>query len=435
MAYEIVMPQLSDSMTEGKLVSWKVKPGERVKSGDVIAEVESDKAVIEVQSFKNGTIQSLALEEGDTVPVGTVIAVIETDTPAPAQRSKVKKSPGRESPKPKNRNPEPQKKIPEPKEKTDIVDDLFGAGEKASSAQTIDHRPSTIDEAGTASPRARALAARYGIDIEALQAEGKLPTPAHSTELVSYRQRHYFTPKALKLIDRYHLASDSFEAGKKHDVKEVEAYIETHHIPLPKALSPLQSAMIRNVTNAAGKPVYHLYDTLDASLLKSCETERLTVTVWLLKLLGEAMMRHELFRTTLGPHGLQLWPHASISVAMARKETLYMPVFKDLDRKGIEDIAEEMHSLRDAVEKGALSLEQMQGSTFGLSNLGMTGIERFDAMINGEDCGIAAIGSEIDGTIAVTLTIDHRIVNGYQAAAFMQTLKSLAVDPLFFREP
>jgi pyruvate dehydrogenase E2 component (dihydrolipoamide acetyltransferase) len=119
---------------------------------------------------------------------------------------------------------------------------------------------------------------------------------------------------------------------------------------------------------------------------------------------------------------------------MAHNEALYMPVFKDLNLKDIEKIAEEMQLLKNAVKAGSLSPEQMQGSTFGLSNLGMTGIERFDAMINGKDCGIAAVGSDIDGKIAVTLTIDHRIINGYQAAEFMQTLKSLAVDPLFFKE-
>ncbi len=111
-----------------------------------------------------------------------------------------------------------------------------------------------------------------------------------------------------------------------------------------------------------------------------------------------------------------------------------MPVFREINRKEVEHIAEEMHALKAAVKKGAVTLEQMRGSTFGLSNLGMTGIERFDAMINGKDCGIAAIGSTINDKIAVTLTIDHRIVNGYQAAAFMQTLKSLAADPLFFKE-
>ena len=432
-----MMPQLSDSMTEGKLVSWKVKPGDSVTAGDVIAEVESDKAIIEVQSFKNGTIKTLTLKEGDTVPVGTTIAVIETDTPAPTQKPETKKAEAKESPQlnistaPKTPTPEPKTQNPKPKAKNTIIDDLFDTNKNQS---TIDHRPSTIDQAGTASPKAKALAARYGIDIEALQKEGKLPIPIHSTEVDSYWQRHYFTAKALELIDRYHLSPDSFETGKKHDEEEVAAYIETHNIPLPKPLSLMQKAMIKNVTKAAGKPIYHLYDSLDAPLLKKHETASRTITVWLLKLFGEAMMRHETFRTSLGPNGLQLWPNASISVAMAHNEALYMAVFKDLNLKDIEKIAEEMQLLKNAVKAGSLSPEQMQGSTFGLSNLGMTGIERFDAMINGKDCGIAAVGSDIDGKIAVTLTIDHRIINGYQAAEFMQTLKSLAVDPLFFKE-
>ncbi len=449
MAYKIVMPQLSDSMEEGKLISWKVKPGDHVKMGDVIAEVESDKAIMEVQSFKEGVVKELKIKEGESAPVGSVIAVIDTDGEEEprakrqegklATEGEVKKPSQPSSPHPQE-NPKPSK---EPKleavkgSPSSVVDELFGKQESASTSSTP-HPPSSIHhpssgEAVSASPKARALAAKYGLDLEALQHAGKLPVPAHAEDIERYVQRRYFTPKALELIERYHLSTDLFPKGKKHTEAEIQAYIEAHDIPLPRPLDPMRQAIIATVEAAAKKPTYRIYDRIDATLLKKHESKERTLTVWLLKLLAEAMMRHECTRTTLGPGGLQVWPGASISLAMAHGEALYMPVFRDLQSKDIGTIAQELSAMKERVKSGRIKPEDLKGSTFGLSNLGMTGIERFDAMINSDDSGIAAVGCEIDGFIAVTLTLDHRIVNGYQAAEFMQMIKKLAVDETTFR--
>jgi pyruvate dehydrogenase E2 component (dihydrolipoamide acetyltransferase) len=447
MDYNIVMPQLSDSMEEGRLVSWKVKPGDRVKQGDVIAEVESDKAIMEVQTFKEGIVKELKIEEGETAPVGAVIAVIgvgdsggvggsggERELSTIDHRLSTGNSNDQRpttSPSAKETNDEQRKSKNERRTTNDepsILDEIFHTGPASPSSSV---RP---EVAGEASPAARALAAKLGIDIERLQKEGRLPKPAHEEDVRAYYLRRYFTPKALELIEAYGLSTDLFEANRKHTEKDVLAYVEAHDIPLPKKMSPMRQAIVKTVTDAAKKPVFHIYDAIDATLLKKNESHRHTVTVWLIKLIGEAMMRHEELRTTLAPGGLQVWPGASISVAMAHEEALYMPVFKDVQSKNVDAVADELAKLRERVRAGRVEPEALRGSTFGLSNLGMTGIERFDAMINGNDCGIAAIGAEKDGTIAVTLTLDHRIVNGWQGAEFMQTLKTLARDVNFFKK-
>ena len=569
MAYEIVMPQLSDSMEEGKLISWKVKPGDHVKVGDVIAEVESDKAIMEVQSFKEGTVKELKVQEGQSVPVGTVIAVIEPTGSITSEKLGVrseerakpaasneelgtrneepKEKPGapneelgtrneepkakpaassaqsavgsrqseerakpaasNEEPKEKpgapneelgTRNEEPKAKPAassaqsavgsrqseerakpvasneepkaktgalneelgtrneEPKEKsvkskksndkeaqraiqttndeTSILDQILGLNETSPSIQHPTSKIQNPGEAtGVASPKARALAAKYGLDIEALQEESKLPTPAHEADVKRYYYRRYFTPKALKLLHEYGLSPELFPVGKKHSEKEILAYIAEHEIPKPEPLSPMRKAIIATVTQAQQKPVYHIYDAIDATLLKTHESERYTLTVWLLKLFSEAMMRHEDFRKTLSGDAFQLWPNASIALAMADGEALYMPVFRDLNRKSVAQIADELAAMKEKVKAGRVTPGDLKGSTFAISNLGMTGIERFDAMINARDCGIAAIGSEIEGKISVTLTLDHRIVNGWQGAQFMQTLKELAKEKTLFK--
>ena len=450
MAYEIVMPQLSDSMEEGKLISWKVKPGDTVHTGDVIAEVESDKAIMEVQSFRDGVVKELKVKEGESVPVGTVIAVIEeagasssATSAVGSERSQKSEVEGEketvlERIPPKTQPPAPNTQYPKPKTEStnvekSIIDELFGKPETKETTQYP--LPTThSNETGTASPRARALAAKYGLDIEALQKEGKLPIPAHAEDVRKYWERRYFTPKALELLSRYHLSTELFEKGKKHTEKEVTEYIQAHEIPLPESLSPMRKTVIRNVEKAARKPVYHIYDFIDTALMKKHESERFTLTVWLIKILGETMMRHEALRTTLGENGLQVWPNASISVAMAYGEALYMPVFRDVNRKSAGEIADELAVMKEKMRSGRIRPEELQGSTFGLSNLGMTGIERFDALIHGNDSGIAAVGSEKEGKIAVTLTLDHRIVNGWQGAEAMQTFKDLAKEATLFKE-
>ena len=426
MDYKIVMPRLSDSMDEGQLVEWKIKPGDVVRNGDVIAEVESDKAVMEIQTFKSGRVKEILIEPGTIVPVGTAMAVIDTNVSS--------RSSAQSAALPKEKHPRVQP-VPETKREPAKI--------QSSSSNTIDMLAGISNTSagekstytgGNASPRARAIAAKYGLDIETLQKEGKLPVPAHSADVKAYWLHRYFTPKALELIRRYHLSADLFESGKKHDDAEVRSYIETHEVPLPEPLDMPHKAMISIVNNALKKPVYHMTDHIDASLLNRYVGKELTVTVWLIKLFGEAMMRQKYFRLTLTDGQMQLWPNASVSVAMASGEYLYMPVFRMVNKKTAAMLAKELQQFKTKIRERNLTKEDLTGSTFGISNLGMTGIEQFDAMINKDDCAIAAIGSEIDSQITITLTVDHRIVNGYQAALFMQELKALAQDAMFFRE-
>jgi len=424
-------------MDEGQLIEWKIRPGEYVKNGDVIAEVESDKAVMEIQTFKSGTVKEIMVEAGKTVPVGTTIAIIDTEGVAATEKAMdtdQSESGGR---KPGERETQSKKT---PKE---VIQSKAG--------KTTTLQPSALDfilgadritasqghsyTRGNASPRARSFAAQYGIDIEALQKEHKLPIPAHIADIKRYRLQRYFTPEALELLARYQLSDSLFDTEKKHDASEIMAYIQTHEIPLPQPFDNLHKSMIAMVEEAGKRPVYHIYDHIDTTLLGEHETKERTVTVWLLKLFAEAIMHHEAFRMTLASDGIRLWPNASISLAMANGESLYMPVFKDLNNKTITQIAKELNIYKKKVREKRLALEDLNGSTFGISNLGMTGIEAFDAMINREDSAIAAIGSDSDGKMmAITLTLDHRIVNGYQAAEFMQTIKTLTKDPLFFQE-
>ncbi|GEM_PF-293044 len=451
MAYEIVMPQLSDSMEEGKLISWKVHEGDTVHKGDTIAEVESDKAIMEVQSFRDGTVGKLLVHEGDTVPVGTVIARIETgaveaklkEKEAPQQQAeppasspqpeKAETTPA-STPKPETEAPHPapsaSKPLESPKPKTQtpahsILDEILGLDENQ-------HTPPAPKVEGTASPKAKALAAKYGIDIEKLQHEEKLPVPAHEADIEKFRLTHYFTPKALKLLELYRLDPSLFGETKKHSSDDILAYVREHDIPLPKPVTPFQKALIATVENAAKKPTYRLYDHIDITeLLKH---KKYSLTVSLIRLFAKAMMDHEAFRSVYKEDAIITYPNASISLAVAHGEYLYMPVFRDANLMNTEAIHKQLEAFEEKAQKGTMSAADMEGSTFGISNLGMLGVERFDAMINKDDSAIAAIGTAVENRLRVTLTLDHRLINGYQAALFMQTLKELALDPNTWKE-
>ncbi|MEO1937774.1 MAG: dihydrolipoamide acetyltransferase family protein, partial [Sulfurimonas sp.] len=389
--YEIVMPQLSDSMDEGKLIAWKVSVGQEVKSGDVIAEVESDKAIMEVETFKDGIVKELLVKEGEEAKVGSVIARIETDKKSSKEEIKTSQEVKHE----KAKQEETQEIQAKPK--------LDIAPKKAQSVQK-----QSDETVKNISPKARAKAAQYGIELQTLtQHTGK--TQLHAQDVEAYMQEHYFTPKAQQLLKTYKLETSLFSLDHKIDATEVQEYIDRHEIPLPHAISSIQKAIINNVTLSAQKPVFHMYEHGDAMLLE--QNRQHSITAWLIKIFATVMMRHETFRSRLYDESIAVYPNASIAVAVADAKELYMPVVKNANTLSIKEIDAVLKSFKSKLQTKSFRSQDMQGSTFGLSNLGMLGVERFDAMINKDDAAIMAVGGINEGEISLTLSADHRLIN------------------------
>ncbi len=394
MDYKIIMPVLSDTMDKGKLIKWRVKEGDVVHKGDVIAEVESDKAIMEVQTFKDGIVKKLLVKEGEEVPIKTPITIIETEikeeTPKP-QPQKPKEQP-QSSPKPPEETKKPTSNVPP------IIQELL-----------------TTPVSGEASPAAKKKAAEAGIDIEALQAEGRLPRPAHLKDVECEILKRYFTPKALRLLQEYGIDPYTFDLDHKIDEAEVRAYILEHNIPKPITISPNRKTVIANVQNSAKKPVYFVYETFDIK-----PYENIKLTSLLIKSIADVMQRHPLTRAKLQGDRYLIYPNSNISVAVAKGDDLYMVVCKKAQSKTLQQIDEWVRGLKDRT----YTPEELSGSTFGISNLGMFGITRFSAMINKQDCGIAAFGKLEQNKIKVTFTFDHTIVNGVDAAKFVTDLRT-----------
>jgi pyruvate dehydrogenase E2 component (dihydrolipoamide acetyltransferase) len=417
---EIVMPQLSDSMDEGKLIAWKVHEGQEVHSGDVIAEVESDKAIMEVQTFNDGVVKELLTKEDATVPVGTVIARIarEGESAATVKTEEVKQEQHVEVAK-KEEAAQKSAKKEAPKSHAPVEKPHTG----------MKHLQAHAGTKTLLSPKARVLAGSLGIDTQKLRSNIQKEI-VHAKDVDAYLREHYFTPKAQHLLQNYHLQSTLFRLDHKIDAQEVEAYIQANEIPLPVTLSSMQKAIIANVTASAQKPIYHIYESVDASKLQK---DTHSITVWLVKIVAKVMMQHDAFRSQLLQDAIKIMPNANISIAVANEKELYMPVIKDANKLTAEEIQTQLKGLKAKLQNKSFSAQDMQGSTFGISNLGMLGVSRFDAMINKDDSAILAVGAVVDGKISLTLTVDHRLVNGYEAALFMRDLKQECMNETNFK--
>jgi pyruvate dehydrogenase E2 component (dihydrolipoamide acetyltransferase) len=395
MEYKITMPILSDTMDKGKIIKWYVKPGDKVKKGDKLCEVESDKATMDIESFYDGIVKEILAKEGDEVEVKSTIAIIENG----------------------------ELRIENENKETLQITNDFSEDKKTDVEKTnIDELISSIlnspteskKPGGTASPAAKKEATISGLDIEKLQNEGKLPIPAHLGDIQELKIKKYFTPKAYKLIKEYELDINEFELNRKIRSAEVLNLIKQKNIPKKTPLNPNQKAVIKNLQNSTAKPTFFVFEEIEIK-----KTEGIKLTAKIIKALALAMQKHPLTRSILNNDTLLTYPASNISVAVARDDGLFMCVIKNAQDKSLNEINDWLKEIKTK----KLTIEDLSGSTFGISNLGMFEIESFTALINGKDTGIAAFGVERNRKIKVTFTIDHRILNGVDAAKFINDFK------------
>ena len=415
MEYKIVMPILSDTMDKGKLIKWYVKEGQYVKEGDKIAEVESDKATMDIQTFKEGVVKKLLVKEGEEVPVKSVIAIIDTNAQEVNKESSKFQVPSSDE---ESNKESSEFQVPSSEKKQTVQHSKQDTkNSKLNTQNTSTHlsiHPSTLPK-GSASPAAKKLASEYNIDIEKLQKKGLLPTPAHEEDIKEFALKRYFTPAALKLLKEYEIDENEFELNHKITKEEVLNYIKENNIPKITPLSNNQKAVIKTVVNASSKPTYLMFDEIEVT-----KPQGIKLTAVLIKALALAMQKNPLTRSILKENKLLTYPASNISVAVSREDGLYMCVIKNAESKTLEEINEWLKTIKTK----RLTIKDLSGSTFGISNLGMFNVKRFTALINDKDAGIAAFGSLIDGKIKVTFNFDHRILNGVDGAKFVNDFKA-----------
>lgn len=437
MPIAIKMPALSPTMEEGTLSKWLVKVGDKVSSGDIMAEIETDKATMEFEAVDEGTIVSIDVSEGsEGVKVGTVIAMIageDEDAGAPAPVAKAALA---------------AKAEPAPATKAEAALAPVTAAKTEPAAASAAKPASGETTAGRviASPLARRIAAERGIDLAAVSGTG--PGGRIVKADVEGAEPGAASPGAAAA------AAPESVAPKAAVPVAAPAEIPDYGIPYEASkLNNVRKTIARRLTEAK-QTVPHIYLTVDiqldallklrGQLNKALESQgiKLSVNDLVIKALAKALVQVPKCNVSFAGTELRTYSRADISVAVAAPSGLITPIIVDAGNKSVSAIATEMKALAGKAREGKLQPHEYQGGTASLSNLGMFGIKQFDAVINPPQGMILAVGAGeqrpyvVDGALAVatvmsvTGSFDHRAIDGADGAELMQVLKVLIENPL-----
>ena len=422
MPTNILMPALSPTMTEGTLAKWLKKEGDNVKAGDVIAEIETDKATMEVEAVDEGKIGKILIQAGTSgVAVNTPIAVLLEDGESVADV------------KPANSNPAPKAETPKEVE-----------APKTSSAPPTPAKPqaASAPKAGDrvfATPLARRIAEQKGIDLSSLQGSGP-----HGRIVKSDVENAKSGASA----------PASKPSTQTSTTKSVEgAEVNQFGMQYTKVPNNNIKKIVAKRLQESKQTVPHFYLSIDCNLtnLMAARAElnkqakdayKLSVNDFVIKASAMALKAYPAANVSWTDEAVLQYHSSDISVAVATPNGLITPIIKAAETKGLKDISNEMKDLAKRARDGKLKPEEFQGGTFSVSNLGMFGITNFQAIINPPQACILAVGAgiekavvvdgklEIATVMTVTLSVDHRCVDGAVGAEFLQIFKQYIENPV-----
>ena len=450
MPVEIKMPALSPTMEEGTLAKWLVKEGDVVKSGDLMAEIETDKATMEFEAVDEGTIGKILVAEGtDNVKVGTVIATLLEDgesagdtTPAPAAKESEPK-PSAEDP---NKTGGEAKPVERTTEQAEDHGNPEGGAAPKSAAPAPTPAPRQDGERVKASPLARRIAAEKSIDLAALQGSGPNGRIVRADlEGAKAGSAKAAAPASSEAAAAPAPSAASAPAAKPAAIPDIPHTAEK--------LSNVRKTIARRLTESK-QTVPHIYLTVDirldallklrSDMNKGLESRgvKLSVNDLLIKALAASLMQVPKCNVMFTPDQLISFERADISVAVSTPSGLITPIVSHADTKGVAAISTQMKDLAARARDNKLKPEEYQGGTASLSNMGMYGIKQFEAVINPPQGMIMAIGAGekrpyiVDDQLGVatvmsaTGSFDHRAIDGADGAQLMQAFKALVESPL-----
>src|SRR5881628_3890505 len=424
---EIQMPKLSDTMTEGTLVSWKKKKGDKVSAGEVIAEIETDKATMEWESPEDGTLTEIYVEEGGKVNVGDKIAFIGgegEEAPKPKEKEEKEKkleAKEEETEKEKPKEEEEKKKAAPPKaeKKEPEAEERPPAAEKPEEARV------------KASPVARRIAAEFGVDLANVKGTG----PEGRVTETDVRAAAKSTPKAF---------------GAKPSVPAAVSAGESARIQL----SGMRKIIAQRLVESLG-PVPHFYLTIEVnagplmearqelkSAGESAKASKITVNDFVLKAAVQAAVKVPRVNASFDGDAIVQYADVDLGIAVAIEDGLLTPVIRAAQNKSLRKISELAKDLAHRARNKRMKPEEFQGGTFTVSNLGGMGIDSFSAVINPPQGFILAVGritkvpvvDDCDQIIAghrmsLTMSCDHRVIDGALGAEYLKELRHLLENP------
>ncbi|TDC89656.1 pyruvate dehydrogenase complex dihydrolipoamide acetyltransferase [Saccharopolyspora aridisoli] len=406
------MPRLSDTMEEGVIANWHKQVGDKVARGEVVAEIETDKALMELEAYDDGVLEKILVEAGTTVPIGEPIAVLGDGSGSAAEAA-----PASATPAPAAAEPAAEEAPAAPAPAAAAVEAAAPSGSKPK-----------------ASPLAKAVAKEKGVDLGTVQGSGPGGRIIRADiEAAASAAPAEPTPAPAAQASAPAVVNDDVEEIPLSNIRKVTAKRLTEskqnapHFYLTSAIDVTELLEFRASLNerlqSAGGPKISVNDLIVKAVATSLRANP-AVNV---SFAGDKMLQHK--RINLG-------------VAVAIEGGLVVPVVKDADHKSVSQIATESRELAGRAREGKLKLDEMSGGTFSISNLGMFGIEQFSAVINPPEAAILAVGAARDEVqvrdgefvarkiLRVTLSADHRAVDGAVGAAFLQQFTSLLEDPI-----
>jgi len=451
MSIEITMPRLSDTMEQGTVIKWHVKEGDAVRSGDIVADIETDKATMELQTFDDGTVAKFLASEGQTVPIGAPICILAEEgesveqaaggsTAASSSQTGKAQSQGSQSAQSGSSTPSA----------TAVA---TPSAPHAASQNGVEHTERTHDRI-FASPLARKIASEQGIDLASVQGSG----PSGRITRKDVEQLAGQSVGAGDGVPRG--ASSATTPSAPVPLEPLRAgMLEDRTVPLSNMRATIAKRLIESKTTVPHYQVT-LSARLDALLTLRAELNeqlaeqgvKLSVNDFLVRACALAMHQHPFVNSSWNPVGPAIDLHSQVNIGVAvslpveRGGGLVVATIRNADRIGLRQISTETkHLAKKAREKG-LTVEEMADSTFTISNLGMFGVDHFTAIINPPNAAILAVGRAIekpffdideDGEpclvlgheMSMTISSDHRIIDGVMAAQYLQSVKSYLESP------
>jgi pyruvate dehydrogenase E2 component (dihydrolipoamide acetyltransferase) len=442
---EIQMPKLSDTMTEGTLVAWKKKKGDQVSAGEVLAEIETDKATMEWESPEEGTLTEIYVEEGGKVNVGDRIAFIGGEgEEAPKAKEKEEKEKKPEAKEPEKQKPkeEEAKKEEKPEEpRAEEKEKKKAASPKAEKKKPeAEERPPKVEKLEEArvkaSPVARRIAAELGVDLSSVKGTGPegrvtetdVRAAAKSVAAVADRGPAKAEPKA----------APSIKAGESARIQ----------------LSGMRKIIAQRLVESLG-PIPHFYLTIEVNAgplmeareeLKSAgegaDAAKITVNDFVLKAAVQAAVKVPRVNASFDDEAIVQYADVDLGIAVAIEEGLLTPVIRAAQNKSLREISELAKDLAHRARNKRMKPEEFQGGTFTVSNLGGMGIDSFSAVINPPQGFILAVGKMtkvpviddcdqiiVGHRMSLTMSCDHRVIDGALGAEYLKELRHLLENP------
>ena len=420
---DVIMPRLSDTMEEGELSRWMKQVGDEIHKGDVLAEIETDKATMDLEAFDNGILEQLLVTAGALVPIGAPVARIGDGSNIVADGAA------------------PAAPVAAPTA-APVAAPTAVPTAVAPTAPAAPTPPATPTGELRTSPLARKIGREHGIDLHTIVGTGPQGRITRTDVDAAIAQQETAVPAAASAPVSAPPAAIPQPASTSTG--------STDSVAVP--VSRIRAVTARRLTESQAVPHFFLTSVVDVERLVAFRAEvnaslaplgtKVSLNDLFVRASAVALRAHPEVNASWGDGVILRHTHVNVGVAVATDDGLLVPVVTDADQKSLGAIATETRALAGLARTGGLSLAQMSGGTFTISNLGMFGIDSFTAVLNPPEAGILAIGAASDvpavrdgvlvtvPTVKITLTVDHRVLDGAVAAAFLRDLTTLLEEPL-----